>query len=93
MPPRHQNHSCSQHLVERCFNRLLAVTATVQRLTAGVKRQRTLVFCYMNVQSYVGIADADIRAFSCSLTELVDDSIFHLVGNELRVSEFLGEYH
>ena len=47
----------------------------------------------MDVQSHVGVGDADVRTCSLLFTELVDDGILHLVGDELGVAEFFGEYH
>ena len=87
MPARHQNHTCGQYLVEGCLNRLLTIASTVQRLTAGVKTQCTLVFCNMDVQADVGVGDADIGTLARALAELVDDGILDLVCYELRVAE------
>ena len=43
----------------------------------------------MDVQSDVGIADADVGTFAGAFAELIDDGVLDLIGNELRVAEFL----
>ena len=79
LPAGHHNHAGSQHLIQRSLYRLLAIAATVERFSTGVKTQCALVFCNMDVQSDVGVADADIRALPCALTELVNDGVLDLV--------------
>ena len=93
IPSCQQNHAGCQHLVQRSFYRLLTITATVERLTAGVERQGTLVFCNMNVQPQVRIGHRNIRTATHPLAELVDDGILHLVAHELRVAELLREHN
>ena len=98
LPARHQDHAGSQHLVERCFHRLLTVAATVQRLATGVETQGTLALAgghvgNMDMQTHVWIGNADIGTLASLLAELVDNGILHLVSHKLRVSEFLREYH
>ena len=93
LPTREQDHACSEHLIERCLDTLLTITASVQRLTAGVKAQGALVFGDVHVQTEIGVRHRDVRPFARLLTELVDNGILHLIGDKLRVSELLGEYH
>ena len=47
----------------------------------------------MDMQTDVGIGDADVWTLSCLFAELVDNGILDLIGNKLRVTELLGEYH
>ena len=91
MPARHQDHTCCQHLVEWCLDRLLTVAATMQRVATGVKTQRTLVFGNVDVQADIRIGDADVWTLSGLLAELVNDGILYLVGYKLRMAEFLRE--
>ena len=93
LPARHENHAGSQHLVERRLDRLLTVSATMQRLTAGVKRQRTLVLCHVHVQPDVRIGDADVRALAGLLAELIDDGVLYFIRHKLGMTEFLAEHH
>ena len=92
LPARHQDHTCCQHLVQRCLYALLAVAAAVERLTAGVEAQRALVFGNMHVQTDVWVGHRDVRPLACPLAELIDDGVLHFIRYELRVAEFLGEH-
>ena len=47
----------------------------------------------MNIQTDVGIAHADIRAGSGGFTKLIDDGIFHFVGDKARVAKLFGVDH
>ena len=92
-PSRHQNHTGSQHLVQRSFYRFLAITTAVQRLARRIQRQRTGSLCNVNVQQYVRIIDTDRRTFSGFLAEIVHNRIFHFIRNELRMAELIAEHH
>jgi hypothetical protein len=54
----------------------------MQRLTTGVKTQRTLVFCDVDMQADVRIGDGDIRTFTGLLAEEVDNGVLDLVRYE-----------
>ena len=43
----------------------------------------------MYIETDVRIAHRDIRAGACLLTELIDNSVLHLIGYETRVAELL----
>lgn len=92
-PTRHEYHASCENLVEGRFDALLSVTTAVKRLSAGVERQRRLVLSYVDVESYVRIADRYIRSLACQFTELIDDGVLHLVGDEARVFELFGIDH
>ena len=92
-PSRHEDHACGQHLVEGGFNRLLTVSATVQRLAAGVEAEGGVFVGNVDVQADVGVGHRDVRTVARMFAELVDDGILHLIGHELGVAELLGEYH
>ena len=91
LPACHHDHAGSQHLVEGSVDTLLAVAATMERLTAGVEAQCALVLGDMDVQAQVGVGDRDVGSLAGLLAELVDDGVLHLVADKLRVSELLGE--
>ena len=42
----------------------------------------------MHVEADVGIGNADVGAFARIFHEIVDNRIFNLVGNKLRIAEF-----
>ena len=56
LPSREQDHTSSQYLVEWGFHTFLTVASAMQRLTAGVKAQRTMILCDMHIQSDIGIS-------------------------------------
>ena len=47
----------------------------------------------MDVQTKVRIGYRYVRSYASILAELVNDGVLHLVRNELRVAELLGEHH
>ena len=79
LPTRHEDHSCCQYLVQRSLYTFLAIAATVQRLTAGVKAQRALILGDVYVQTDIGIGYGDIRTFARRLAELIYNGIFYLI--------------
>ena len=93
LPSGHENHSGSKNLVEWCLHAFLAIASAMQALATGVERKGALVLSHMDVETYVGIGNTDIGALSRLLAELIYDGVLHLVGNKLRVAEFVGEHH
>ncbi len=73
------------------FHRLLAVSAAVKRLAAGVEAEGPVLVGDVYVQSDVGVGDGDVGAVSCALSELVHNGVFHLVCHKLGVPELFGE--
>ena len=65
----------------------------MQALATGVERKGALVLSHMDVETYIGIGNTDIGALSRLLAELIYNGVLHLVGNKLRVAEFVGEHH
>ena len=47
----------------------------------------------MNIQKYIRIVDTYRRTFSCFITEIIHNRIFHLIRNEFRMAELIAEYY
>jgi hypothetical protein len=70
----------------------------MKALATGVQTECALTLSrsnvgYMDVQAYVWIGNAYIRALTHFLAELVYDGILHLVSHELRVTELIRKYY
>ena len=63
----------------------------MQTLATGIKRQGTFILCDMNIQTDVRIGNTDVRSLACLFPELVNNSVFHLIGYKFGMTEFLGE--
>ena len=60
----------------------------MEAFSAGVQRERAAVFCNVHVEADVGIGNADVGTLVRIFHEIVDNRIFNLVGNKLRIAEF-----
>ena len=47
----------------------------------------------MDIEQYVRVVDAHVRAFACLVAEVIHNGILYLVCYELAVAELVAEYH
>ena len=59
----------------------------MQAFTAGVERQRSVIFGNVDIQANVRIAHRDVGACACLFAKPVYDGIFHFVGDKAGVAE------
>ena len=88
-----KNDSGRQYLIQGSFHCFLTVATTVQTLTCTIQCQGAIVLCHVDVQLDVGVDNTDVGTVTGLLSELVNDSILHLIGDKLGVLEFVAEYH
>ncbi len=65
----------------------------MQALAGTVQCQCAVILGNVDVQLYVGVYDTYVWTVAGLLAELVNDSVLHLVGNELGVLELVAENH
>ena len=89
IPARELDESGGQHFVDGGLDAAGAVAAQVQALAAGVEREGAVGVGYVDVQTDVGVGNADVGAFSGGFAEIVDNGVLYFVCYEFRMAELL----
>ena len=88
-PSGYQQHSGSQHLIDRSFGRRYTVSALMQTLAAAVQTDRQSLFCNMYVDIQIRIGHFHVRTLAAFLYPPVCYRVFHAVGHKTAVPESL----
>ena len=86
-PSGGHDYSGSQDLVDRGLGLLLAVSAFVKGLAAGIQRDGDAVAVDVDIEQQVIARHADRGTLAVQVAEVVDDAVLDAVGGETAVGE------
>ena len=90
VPSCHLDESRRKHFVDGCFDGAHSVASVVQTFAGGVKGECAFGVGDVDVETHVGVGDANGGAFAGGFSEEIDDGIFDFICHELRVAELFG---
>ena len=64
----------------------------MERIARRIEREGAVFLGNVDIELHVRIGDADVGAFTCRVAEIIDNGVLDLIGNELRMAEFVGEH-